>query len=140
MSVHIEIFLRDRVGADNHFNVKSLLEKFGKSINIWAWRVAYNQSGGKVDDLRAVSIHFFSGVFNVTTGVSITGRIADQFNFHVRVDAECAFSLAHGAQTFSTRAALVAVADDNADLCGGFHKYTFLVNHYDTFLLYHLAI
>lgn len=81
-----------------------------------------------MDDLRAVSFHFFSGLFNVTTRASITGRIADQFNFHVRVDAECAFYLAHGAQTFSTRAALVAVADDDADLCGGFHKYTFLVS------------
>jgi hypothetical protein len=67
-----------------------------------------------VDYLRAVLLHLFGSVLDVSPGTPVAGGIAHEFHFPVSVETERSFSLSQGPEALSSRAGVITIADDDS--------------------------
>jgi len=79
--------------ADDNIYVEFRLDEIAKVVNMWTWRITYNHACRKMNNFRAIFLHFFNTILNVTTRTSSTGGIPDEFYFLALVYAEGSFSV-----------------------------------------------
>jgi hypothetical protein len=89
-------------------------DEFKKVIDVRAGGISHNQARGQVDDLRAVFLHLFGSILDVSTGTPVAGGIAHEFHFPVPVETERPFPRAQGPEAFSSRAGVITIADDDS--------------------------
>ena len=68
-----------------------------------------------MNDFGAILFHFLRGVFNVAAGASSAGRVSRQLDGFAAISAERPFTIPEGSETFSPRAPVVPVTDDDSD-------------------------
>ena len=128
LGVHVQIFLWNWMGAQNHFYAIFFLEEIFESVDVRAGRISHQQTSRQVDHLRAIFDHFVAGIFNISAWTSGTGGVADQFNVGVSINAEGAFAVSHRSQAFSACASAISVSDNDPNFCLFFH-YAFSTIH-----------
>ncbi len=82
------------MSAINDFEAISCFNKVMKIGDMRTWRIAHNESSGKMYRLCSVFLHFLHSIFNITTRTPIASGIPNNFNFHILVPAKCTFSIA----------------------------------------------
>jgi hypothetical protein len=115
------------MGSDNYFDAITFFKERLERIDMGTGRVADHHAGRQMDNFDAILYHLLARVLYVPPGASSAGGETDQFKFGVRINAERPFLVAHRPETFSSRAAAVAVADDYSNPCFGLHVNSFRV-------------
>jgi hypothetical protein len=74
-------------------------------------------AGSQMDNLCAVLYHLFTCIFYIAAGTTVAGCKTNEFETGVRVYAESPFLVPHRPEALPARAATVAIADHDSNLC-----------------------
>lgn len=111
------------MSSEYHIHPVLLFDEVAKMDEIGAGGITDNEPCCKMNGLGAVLLHFGRRILDITARTSRTSGIPHQLNAFVAINAECAFAVAQGSETFSAGAGVVTMTDDDADLCGFVHGF-----------------
>ncbi len=92
-----------------------LFYEFLKIPDVLTGRIPDDHSGGKVDKLRPVFLHFCGYVFDIPSRASPACRIPHDLYFFAFMDFESPFVIPRSSEAFPPAAIPITIANDNPD-------------------------
>ena len=98
-------------------NIYSILfpDEIAEIVYIWTRRIPNNQSGGKVDNLCSILLHFLWSVFNISSRVTTAASEPNELYFLPLINTERSLPVAESPQAFTSSTGTVAVTDDDSN-------------------------
>jgi len=103
------------MGSDDDTNAVTLLHKTREVIDAGTGRIADEETRGQMDVGDAVLDHFLSGVFDIPARAAAAAREARHLDLRALVGGKGSFPIPERSKAFSSGAASIAIADDDAD-------------------------
>jgi hypothetical protein len=101
--------------ANDHFEAVLFLYEIAEVGDVRTGRVAYEHPCRKMNDLCAILLHLFRGVFNISAGATVTSGKSDEFDVVVLVNAECSFFALQRTKTLPPSARSISITNNDAN-------------------------